>query len=107
MVVGDPPSRAYDTVLLPQNYFWMWPIGVFLTTAVAGGVYDGPPTASGRNCNASGDCVREHAVLALVAIQPSTPSRLLAATAFESGVGERLLDQLRSNLVSSPTKGRS
>ena len=46
-----PPSGASGGPL-PQNYFWMWPIGVFLTTSIAGGLYVTAPTASRRSVDA-------------------------------------------------------
>jgi len=34
--------------LIPQNYFWMWPTGVFLTVAVAAGLLAASPTVRRR-----------------------------------------------------------
>ena len=58
--------------LIPQNYFWMWPTGVFLTVAVAAGLL--ALTARGRRWLASTSgligLVASGVVLAVVAAQP-------------------------------------
>ena len=83
----------------------MWPIGVFLTTAIAGGVYVVLQPRLGAALMRPVTAYASIAVLALVAIQPSRHSDYWPATAFESGVGERLLDQMRSNLRQLPDEG--
>lgn len=92
-----PPS-AFS--LSPQNYFWMWPTAVFLTTAVAIVALVAAAGANRRPILTMG--VVGLAVAAVVAVVASRPVAHFSTVASERTAGERVgrpvLEQLAEGL---------
>jgi hypothetical protein len=101
------PSSRFG--LIPQNYFWMWPTGVFLTVAVAAGLL--VLTARGRRWLSSPagliGLVVAGLVAAVVAAQPvdyfaPVPSAQTAGERVARPVVEQLATGLRRHAVTGP-----
>ena len=102
-VIKIPPTEQFG--IIAQNYYWGWPIAVFVCTAVAGSVLRRPYR---RWRQAAGDNASDGVVLAmaaatvLAAIPLLHPTNLLPETDHEWAVSRRLarplLDELGAGL---------
>jgi hypothetical protein len=102
-VIKIPPTEQFG--IIAQNYYWSWPVAVFVATAVAGSAFRGPFRRWRRSAgdNASDGVVLAMAVVtALAAIPLLRPTNLLPETDHEWAVSRRLarplLDELGAGL---------
>jgi hypothetical protein len=102
-VVKIPPTEQFG--IIAQNYYWIWPIAVFTSTAIGGSALRAPyrkwRQSAGRR-GADAVCVATAAATVLMAIPLLRPTNLLPETdnewAVSRHVARPLLDELGANL---------
>jgi hypothetical protein len=93
----------------PQNYFWMWPTGAFLTVGLLAGVLSGLPAVGRGLASAPGvlGLVVASLVVSIVAVRPIdrfsfVPSARTAGERVARPVIDELADALRRHDVTGP-----